>query len=74
MQSFVDNDALIHGSPEDRGNADYYYGRPWEPHYFKGDTYISERVELKDMTAQEIVEYTRGYNDHRCGQKDWGVE
>ena len=61
-----------HGGPYDRGSADAYYWRAYEPHYFKGDTYQSERVDLKDMTAAEITAYTAGYrNTHE--RKDWGV-
>lgn len=61
-----------HGGPYDRGGADAYYGRAYEPHYYKGDTYSSERVELKDMTAAEITAYTAGYNNTH-ERKDWGV-
>ena len=55
-----------HGGPFDRGGADYYYGRSYESHYYVGDTYSSERVELANMTAQQIVEYTAGYNAGTC--------
>ena len=61
-----------HGGPYDRGSADAYYHRAYEPHYYRGDTYSSERVELKDMTAAEITAYTAGYNDTH-ERKDWGV-
>lgn len=61
-----------HGGPYDRGSADAYYHRSYEPHYFKGATYTSERVDLADMTAEEIVAYTAGYrNTHE--RKDWGI-
>ena len=60
-----------HGGPYDRGSADRYYRRPYDPHYFKGATYDSEKVELKDMTAEEIVAYTVGYRE-QTDQKDWG--
>tara|TARA_R100000687_G_scaffold77480_1_gene70066 strand:+ start:1032 stop:1349 length:318 start_codon:yes stop_codon:yes gene_type:complete len=63
-----------HGSPKDRGQADYYYGRLWSPHYYKGDSYTSELVQLKEMTAEEIKQYTEGYRDQLAGQKDWGYE
>lgn len=53
-----------HGSPYDRGSADSYYGREFNPHYYKGDTYNSDRVEMKDMSAKEIVEYSNGYRDN----------
>ncbi len=52
-----------HGGPYDRGSADKWYGREYDPHYFVGATYDSEKVELKDMTALEITAYTVGYNE-----------
>ena len=44
-----------HGGPEDRGSADSYYRRTFNPHYYKGGTHTSERIHLKDMTAKEIT-------------------
>jgi hypothetical protein len=63
-----------HGSPYDRGSADSYYSRPYNPHYYKGATYSSDRVGLDDMTAQEILAYYDGYYDNeKLGdKKDWG--
>ena len=63
-----------HGGAYDRGSADSYYMRSFDPHYFKGDTYRSEKVELADMTAEEITAYTRGFNDNEASNnfKDWG--
>jgi hypothetical protein len=63
-----------HGGAYDRGSADAYYRRSYDPHYFKGDTHSSERVELKDMTADEITAYTAGYRDQEASGdfKDWG--
>ena len=63
-----------HGGPYDRGGADYYYGRAFDPHYFVGATYNSDRVEMKDMTPDEIAAYTRGFNaaEENGDQKDWG--
>jgi hypothetical protein len=52
-----------HGGPWDRGSADAYYDRPFQPHYFKGDTYNSEKVERAQMTEGEIAAYTDGYGD-----------
>ena len=52
-----------HGGPWDRGSADAYYRRPFQPHYFKGDTYNSERVEKNNMSKEEIAAYTDGYGD-----------
>ena len=59
-----------HGGPFDRGAADSYYGRLFEPHYYVGATAVTKRVELADMTAQEIVAYTAGYEyNERHGDK-----
>ncbi len=63
-----------HGGPYNRGTADSYYGRGFNPHYFVGDSYNSPRIELAQMTAQEIVAYTAGYRDNEDNgdRKDWG--
>lgn len=50
-----------HGSPYDRGMADSYYNRSVCPHYFKGATNFSEKVEKSEMTEEEIQEYLDGY-------------
>lgn len=63
-----------HGGPYDRGGADYWYGRPFEPHYYKGKTLMSEKVTRTEMTKEQIQAYTAGYDD-ACDygvQKDWG--
>lgn len=60
-----------HGGPHDRGSADAWYGRPKNPHYYKGGTRMSELVEEKDMTEEEIEAYDHGY-DSETGRKDWG--
>ena len=62
------------GGPYDRGRADYWYHRAYDPHYFKGATHQSELVELANMTPEEIAEYTAGYRDGEADgtQKDWG--
>ena len=62
-----------HGGPFDRGGADSYYDRGYNPHYFVGATYSSERIELKDMTAEEIAAYTAGYeqNEKFGNKKEW---
>jgi hypothetical protein len=59
-----------HGGAFDRGSADAYYGRPYDPHFFTGDTYSSPKVELADMTALDIVAYTAGYTS-TTDRKDW---
>lgn len=62
------------GSPYDRGGADSYYRRPFNPHYWPQGTYKGTVVEMKDMTPQEIVAYTKGFNDNEEADnfKDWG--
>lgn len=59
-----------HGGAFDRGSADAYYGRPYDPHFYTGDTYGSLKVELADMTALDIVAYTAGYTN-TTDRKDW---
>jgi hypothetical protein len=63
-----------HGGPYDRGSADSYYRRGTMPHYFKGDTHQSEKVERINMTDEEIKAYYAGYNDNEANLnfKDWG--
>jgi hypothetical protein len=53
-----------HGGPYDRGSADSYYQRGYNPHYFVGSTYQSDKVSLDSMTPAEITAYTKGYNDN----------
>lgn len=68
----IETDTLPrHGSPQDRGSADAYYGRPYDPHYYVGATYNSERVEKDNMTVGEIEAYKYGY-DNEEDRKDWG--
>lgn len=52
-----------HGGPWDRGTADAWYGREFNPHYFVGNTYNSTRLDRVDMSAHEIAAYTVGYGD-----------
>ena len=57
-----------HGGPYDRGSADAYYRRPYEPHYYRGATYSSTRVNQVDMTIEELIEDTEGWEDtHKQG-------
>lgn len=59
-----------HGGPYDRGGADAYYQRPFQPHYFVGATYSTARIPQECMTEEEIAAYTAGYKD--CDDvKDW---
>ena len=59
-----------HGGPYDRGAADSWYGRAYDPHYYVGDSYSTPRIELAGMTADEIVAYTAGYRD-QVDRKEW---
>jgi hypothetical protein len=63
-----------HGGPWDRGSADNYYGRAFEPHYFLGDTYSSERIGRSQMTPDQLDAYSAGweYNARWGDRKDWG--
>ena len=54
----------------DRGSSDRYYGRSYDPHYWPEGTYIGKRVELADMTVDQITEYTYGYNNE-TDRKVW---
>ena len=60
-----------HGSPQDRGSADAYYGRGFQPHYYLGDSMQSEKIERDQMTVDEIAAYRYGY-DNEDDRKDWG--
>jgi hypothetical protein len=57
-----------HGSPRDRGGADFYYHRPCVPHYWPKGTGHGHKVEEKDMTVEEIKDYHDGYAE----AKKWG--
>ena len=59
------------GSPQDRGSADRYYGRDYNPHWYPNGTGKGDRIELASMTPAEIVEYTYGYNNEE-DRKNWG--
>ena len=62
-----------HGSPYDRGSADAWYRRSFNPHYFVGDSYSSPRVEMEQMTAVEITAYATGYRhgEEAGDHKEW---
>ena len=62
-----------HGGPYDRGGADSYYGRDFNPHYWPQGTQKGARVEMKDMTPLEITAYTKGFNDNEADGnfKEW---
>jgi len=61
-----------HGGAYDRGSADSYYHRPFNPHYYLGATYSSERIEItEDM--EEFEEYAAGFyqNEENGDYKQW---
>lgn len=62
-----------HGGPFDRGSADSWYNRDIDPHYYTGGTGMSDRIEEKDMTKEEIEEYMAGYeyNEEFGGKKEY---
>ena len=64
------NNITRHGGPYDRGAADAYYQRPACPHYFKGDSYQSEKVEQSMMTDRERELYALGYSG-QLSKKEW---
>jgi hypothetical protein len=47
------------GSLYDRGKADAYYRRDFEPHWYPEGTYNGERI--VNLAAEEINEYNKGY-------------
>lgn len=62
-----------HGSPQDRGSADAYYGRPYNPHFYPNGTYKGRCVTMPFMTKAQIEEYQYGY-ENETDSKDWGVD
>ena len=63
-----------HGGPFDRGGADFWYRRGYEPHYYKGADFPSECVEKDQMTGEELAAYRAGYElaEAAGDQKDYG--
>ena len=58
---FQDIEDIRHGGPWDRGNADRFYHREYNPHYFVGKPYQSVRVKEHEMTIEELAAYHRGF-------------
>ena len=61
----------VHGSPQDRGSADRYYGRLYNPHYWPAGTGKVIRIDCEQMTEEQIAEYKYGW-DNEDDRKDWG--
>ena len=68
-----DNYDTRHGGPFDRGSADSWYDRPFNPHYYVGAAGSSDLVERHQMNDKEIHDYFAGYewNERFGGKKDW---
>ena len=62
-----------HGGPFDRGAADSYYGRFYDPHFYSGATYQSDRINKKDMSEDELEAYHAGFdwNEQSGDKKEW---
>lgn len=62
-----------HGGPWDRGSADSYYRRGFNPHFFCSATYQSNRVDEGEMSADELEAYRAGYdhNEEIGYYKEW---
>lgn len=59
-----------HGSPYDRGSADAFYGRVFDPHYFTGATYSSQRISVTDPNCEAYKAYAAGYYE-QTDRKIW---
>jgi len=59
-----------HGSPRDRGSADRYYGRPYNPHWHWYSDHGCQVVESEHMSVEEIAEYNEGWHGE-TGEKVW---
>ncbi len=71
MIDMIMNSLPKHGCPRDRGSADAYYGRDYDPHWYPNGTGKGYKVTEGGMTAEEVDEYREGY-DNETDRKDWG--
>ena len=62
-----------HGSPVDRGRADFWYHRGRVPHCWPDGTYRGTRIAESEMTAEEVRAYHAGYDEAELegDQKCW---
>jgi hypothetical protein len=58
------------GSPRDRGSADRYYGRRYEPHYYPSGTGKGIRIIEVLMTKEQVTAYKDGW-DNEEDRKEW---
>lgn len=59
-----------HGGPYDRGSADAYYGRKFNPHYYIGATGRGLPIKI-DPDTPEFDAYKAGW-DEEDDRKNWG--
>mgnify|MGYP003343794753 CR=1 FL=1 len=60
-----------HGSPYDRGSADRYYGRTYNPHcYICKDLPNEQLITTGNMTVEQVASYTTGFNEE-TNRKEW---
>ena len=65
---------MKHGGPFDRGSADSYYRRGIDVHWWPLGTNKGYRIEIFEMSDDEIKAYHAGYeyNEMLGEYKDWG--
>ena len=70
IKMFEDDTTSLHGSPEDRGSADRYYHRGYNPHWYPNGTGNRPRILKQDMSEEEIALYKKGW-DGEQERKEW---
>tara|TARA_R110002020_G_scaffold153565_1_gene332972 strand:- start:37 stop:255 length:219 start_codon:yes stop_codon:yes gene_type:complete len=61
-----------HNSPKDRGSADRYYGRAFNPHYWRiNDDKTMARVGQDKMTESQVADYRCGFDTEQ--DRDEGI-
>lgn len=62
-----------HGDPFDRGGADSYYGRVFDPHWYPAGSLKGEIRTTEDMSFDEISAYRDGYyhNEQQGNYKEY---
>jgi hypothetical protein len=65
-----------HGGAFDRGSADSWYGRVFNPHKYVGASIMTDLIPSDALTEEEVQAYKAGwdYNEEFGGKKDWGDE
>jgi len=71
LDKIIKEEYTRHGGAFDRGTADSYYGRKFDPHFYLGDTGSSEKV--TKLKKEEIAAYKAGYdyNEAYGEKKEW---